>query len=362
MESTEQAHEFLEALWGTGPPRGQPALLWFLKADARAGNPHKASHWIYDFASAAKLVQLRPGYNAYTGMSLPPTNFPCRYNRRVPAGKAAAIPGLWADLDIASTDEAVHRKKELPPDVETVLDLLNSLPVRPTLIINSGNGLQAYWLFDQPWHFNSPSERQQAAALAVAWHRMALANWQSRGWQLDATHDLARVMRLPGSWNQKNDPPRPVQILERDGPRLRREAAETFVRDLGPAPAADGRKQPGKTGGDTILDPGAEPPMEKLQWMVSGNPMFRDSWLRNRPDLSAKSPSEYDFSLASLAIAHGWDDQEIMAMLIAWRRLHGIRQKETNYYYHTIQKLREQRNARLCRVNANTPESTNTGP
>src|SRR5262249_2167871 len=45
------------------------------------------------------------------------------------------------------------------------------------------------------------------------------AKAKAQGGQLDRTHDLARVLRLPGTWNHKTADPVPVRVLTSGGPR-----------------------------------------------------------------------------------------------------------------------------------------------
>ncbi|NIO20327.1 MAG: hypothetical protein GTN76_06200, partial [Candidatus Aenigmarchaeota archaeon] len=49
-----------------------------------------------------------------------------------------AIPGFWFDLDMA---HGVHKKNNLP-DLESGLKLLDEMPLKPSLIVDSGGGLQ----------------------------------------------------------------------------------------------------------------------------------------------------------------------------------------------------------------------------
>lgn len=75
----------------------------------------------------------------------------------------------------------------------------------PSYLINSGGGLHVYWLLETPM---SPIEHRRRAAL--------LANlFKQYGLKADygCTVDCARVLRAPGTWNWKYDPPQEVTIL-----------------------------------------------------------------------------------------------------------------------------------------------------
>src|SRR5262245_23814655 len=90
----------------------------------------------------------------------------------------AAVGALWADIDLAGD---AHPGKQLPPTVEDVLDLLDTLPLPPSIVVHSGNGLHAYWLLKEPCAFDSEVERERAARLARGWHGLVCARALERG-------------------------------------------------------------------------------------------------------------------------------------------------------------------------------------
>ncbi len=120
------------------------------------------------------------------------------------------LPGLVADLDVAGP--AHKTTHTLPPTVDDALRLLDDFPLRPTAIVHSGHGLQPYWLFDEP------AAAQEVAPVLERWGH----TWEQlaghHGWHVDNVFDLARIMRLPGTWNRKAEPV-PVTILEADWTR-----------------------------------------------------------------------------------------------------------------------------------------------
>jgi hypothetical protein len=79
----------------------------------------------------------------------------------------AAIGCLWADIDMAGP---AHPGKALPASFEEVQHLLDDLPLAPSVVVDSGHGAHAYWLFKEPWIFEDEADRRLAAALARAWH------------------------------------------------------------------------------------------------------------------------------------------------------------------------------------------------
>jgi energy-coupling factor transporter ATP-binding protein EcfA2 len=70
-------------------------------------------------------------------------------------------------------------------------------------VIGSGHGFQVWWLFREPWILESVEERERAAALLRRFQATMRAHAAIRGWVIDSTYDLARVLRPPGTINRK---------------------------------------------------------------------------------------------------------------------------------------------------------------
>ena len=76
-------------------------------------------------------------------------------------------------------------------------------------------------LFRSPWELYDARERGDAKALV---HLVQQAVSVAVGMAIDNTSDLARILRVPGTWSRKYDPPRPVQVV--GGTRQRYEARD----------------------------------------------------------------------------------------------------------------------------------------
>ena len=92
-------------------------------------------------------------------------------------------------------------------------------------------------------------------------------------------------------------------------------------------------ERPEETGGGLALDPDAEPSAVRLDALLTADPKFRRSWGQDRKD---QSPTAYDLSLATMAMQAGWSDQEVVNLLICWRRKHGHDLKLGEGYYEII--------------------------
>ena len=92
-------------------------------------------------------------------------------------------------------------------------------------------------------------------------------------------------------------------------------------------------ERPEETGGGLALDPEAEPSAVRLDALLTADPKFRRSWGQDRKD---QSPTAYNLSLATMAMQAGWSDQEVVNLLICWRRKHGHDLKLGEGYYEII--------------------------
>lgn len=112
----------------------------------------------------------------------------CPRSRRDGRREAVTVvPAAWADLDFHQIE---------PDDRDRALAVSTSrierLGMRPTALVHTGNGLQAWWIYQQPVSISSdfPFDRFEAINRGLG---KVLGG--------DAVHDLARVLRVPGTWN-----------------------------------------------------------------------------------------------------------------------------------------------------------------
>ncbi|WNM68362.1 DNA primase/helicase [Mycobacterium phage Tierra] len=128
------------------------------------------------------------------------------------------LAAIWCDLDVKP-----GACRDLPHAHQVIDELSAILGTRPTAIVYSGNGLQPYWPIDdgtiapagsdwQSMAEHSAELRAEAAALLKRWGRLACIVADGLGAKIDrGVYDLARVLRVPGSFNLK-DEPKPVTI------------------------------------------------------------------------------------------------------------------------------------------------------
>jgi hypothetical protein len=235
-------------------------------------------------------------------------------NQRVTKETSLGIGCIWIDIDVATGQ---HGKPNLPPTIEQGLGLIKE-PLAPSIIIHSGGGAHVYWLLKEPLIFTTDDDRIKAEALVRAWQAFIRMRAQDHGWTVDSTHDLARLMRIPGTLNGKTNPPLKVTIEFFDE-KIAYDPSD-FEQYLGDAVTILSKTIPStRFVGDITINPDAHPPMRKFTALLSVDSKIQRTYDRSRQDIKDKSASGYDMALAVFAARAGWSDQEIVDLIIASR-------------------------------------------
>lgn len=125
---------------------------------------------------------------------------PCRERKnehgRTSNDIVAAINCLYADFD----------SKDFEGNKGLALAHILKLSSSPTVIVDSGGGYHAYWIFESPFTISDDNDRQRAARLQACWVGHVGGD--------PGAKDLARMLRLPGTLNRKYEPPRLVTIYQ----------------------------------------------------------------------------------------------------------------------------------------------------
>ena len=90
------------------------------------------------------------------------------------------------------------------PPQTSILESLAEMPLAPLIVNLSGRengGLHAIWLLDRPAEIHDEAQRARIKALSARWQ--ALLRSKLEPYELDATHDLARVLAPSGTRNHK---------------------------------------------------------------------------------------------------------------------------------------------------------------
>lgn len=319
-------------------------LIWTL--------PDGMSYWFTDPGNAATRVEalVAEKRDVYVGCGLSPRAMGSK--NRCPAAEISGIVGVWADVDVA---DAVHTKKNLPPDDESALALINGMGLAPSAIVSSGHGFHAWWLFKEPWVFDGGEDREKAQSLVASWGYTLMSRAKEKGWTIDSAFDLARILRVPGTMNRKvASDIKPVTILSQSDARYDPEDFVDYMIDSVVVSDPHFTVAVGKL----KLDPNAEPPSQKFELLLDNIDNFRPVWNFKRKDLNGDA-SAYDLALCNIAVDCGWEDQEIANLLIAFWRKNNLRMKtREDYVQRTIAKARIDYEKRINGLNVDNGMTT----
>lgn len=326
-----ESNLFLSTVFAKKPPESF-ILIW-----SKSQN-HKESRWYQNPTETSEILQFNNTNDIYFGVGLSPENY--GPYRRCLVADILGIPGFWLDMDIM---DGIHKGENLPPTIEDCINLLDELEYKPSIIVKTGGGLQAYWLFNNLWRFVDNFDREKAIEASKKWIYRFKELAAAHGWHIDPTQDLARVMRLPGTFNHKGPEPRPVEIIAWSD--IRYEAQELVdsvwnveLPNLPAKRSENALKVDYK--GDYKLDSGNIIDGEQFETLMDLNPKLRQSWNHKRRDLVDQSCSVYDLSIAAiLKISCGLEDQAIIDVLQAHRRRYGrddLKIARRDYYDRTM--------------------------
>lgn len=199
------------------PAGGQPAPIFYADGDAQAAarliellqrggayrylwvkypDGRRVTHW----RATTEPVQLPPAADAdiYFGVH-PCTDIPQTDDKGKPA-QPANVRGRNAIVAAANCFFAEWDAKQKEGQAWTdamcdVLDTIAALRYPPTVLICSGGGYQAYWIFPEPFIIHSEDERQLLRELQAGFVGMVGSDGGAK--------DIARVLRIPGTYNMK---------------------------------------------------------------------------------------------------------------------------------------------------------------
>ncbi|GBF23144.1 hypothetical protein tpqmel_0548 [Candidatus Gastranaerophilus sp. (ex Termes propinquus)] len=117
------------------------------------------------------------------------------------------VPFFWLDVDFKNGERNYHKNDNLPnfesaEDMEFVNSTLSIL--KPTYKIFSGCGYHYYWLLSEPLHIKSKQGFDEVKNSSRVLQKIFQAKFKERGFHIDSTFDLARVLRMPNTVNLRN--------------------------------------------------------------------------------------------------------------------------------------------------------------
>lgn len=165
--------------------------------------PDKRTNWFKstDIKSAVSFATAQSrSKDVYYGVCL--REKPLGSNQRGKNEDVSIVTALYADIDIKGP---AHKETELPETQDEAVEFLNSLPIVPSIVVSSGNGFHAYWLLNEPYKISNEEDRNNISDILAGWQKYINNAAKEKGWRLDTVSDLARVLRLPGTLNHKNE-------------------------------------------------------------------------------------------------------------------------------------------------------------
>ncbi|MEE8630209.1 MULTISPECIES: hypothetical protein [Methylobacterium] len=219
-------HAFLEQIF-QGADAGT-VVLW-----SKPGGVHTFPVTNLDGA-AAKLAELALRGDTYVGRGL--QGVPLSAGERGKQEGVVFVGGLFVDID---TREGPHSTPaaQLPADADEALKLIAEAKLPPpTLLIGTGGGCHAHWLYSSPGMILGPDELAAEKMLSKAVQKRLRDTFKARGYVIDGTADLSRVCKAPGTLNHKTAPDlKPVRLIHQSERYDRAKLAELLASDLGMA-------------------------------------------------------------------------------------------------------------------------------
>ena len=280
---------------------------------------------------ARVCASLNGKYNVYFGL--------CPLSNRPPRGRGnesdvGLLTCFWADLDVASEGHKAPKgiaRKEYPPTKAAARDLLHEFGLAPTIVVDSGNGLHAYWVLREPIKL-ADGNRGAVKGVSMAVSQKLLIKSTIAGYSCDQVGDLARIFRVPGTLNIKTDPPKECRIIESSDILIEACVAKyishpELVQDS-LIPGEAGQSAGAVTSTPHLLPSGTGPQQETnipmvVQNLIERDDRFRATWQRRRRDMKDGSASGYDQSIANQLVECNVSDQTIIDAIFAWREKHG---------------------------------------
>lgn len=185
-------------------PAKKFSYLWIKQGNTKKTIPFDVSVPANRLEMAKQaIIYNDKGYDVYFGVCLmdkAPTA-----NNRAKTNDITSQVAIWTDIDIESSAHKSSEKEKLAPNFDTARGFL---PFEASILVSSGYGLHGYNLLDTPLviddsNRNTAKERNRKYLDVIR---------KSAGeYKIDGVADLARVLRVPGTYNYK---------LGRDNPSL----------------------------------------------------------------------------------------------------------------------------------------------
>lgn len=300
-------------------PENTYFLLWH-KQDKR-------SYWI-DKDLKQDLGKIVHGQDDFYFMiGLAPKNFGTR--KRCPQDKICGLVGFGVDIDCSSNLDKKARFKDKDVALNFIYDTLPE-HLTPTLINDTGNGLQPLWIFKEPWLFDTDLEHKEAIKLSHGLNMKFRYNASILGVEIDSVYNLDRLFRVPDTFNAKEAKnKKPVKIIKRSNRYYNPDDFEDYL-EFVPKEVQDVNDVTQTTNYNTEnkhkidLSPDRPCPTQMISIFCDNYDSFQATWDMQRSDFKEQSLSNYDMSIACHVAANNQGTPQMIADFILWfRKKHG---------------------------------------
>jgi hypothetical protein len=319
----------LRTLTETADPE-QFLTIWSLPSK-KAAHYH-ASPQGSDRAMEDAIARAKKGEDVYVSVGLKAT--PPQRGRGTRL-EVTSLLGFFADLDVGK--EGAFESKD------AAISAAITWSPAPTLIVDSGGGIHAWWLFDEPTHITDGDARADIEQQMARW-----ILWFARqtNTTLDPVGDSARVLRVaaprdyphPSPFlNHKTDPPRVCQVVKDDGPRHSlSDLIDAIPDDVESQPFAG---SPSEVDIDDVvvnLKPNIRARLDEdmvhpVNGLLNANDSLRRLFKKERADLQGDA-SRYCYHVALNLYEAGGTDQQVVDAMIYWRQLHNAKDKPHDWF------------------------------
>ncbi len=311
--------DFLSAIVGNYFDEGELCLVVCSQLDAGLIPHHcrsvdEAIHRIAAFTAT---------HNIYVSLGL--LRKPRESSQRGSEPEVQALLGLVIDIDCQHPQRKKSGHFESVPEAVSALE---ALPLKPSLLVSTGFGVHAYWLWKEAWDISDPEEHALARSISQGWNAQVKTQL---GKTIDPTFALNHIYRVPGTINQKYEEKPICEVLELSDRRYDPTEFEPFCSHAVTHAVT------------TRLAPIVDDLPVRVKAAIENSSEFRSSWNHKDRDQADTSQSGWDWRIASTLIDAEFEDQDVAQALYVNRREHGGKVKPKRYYERTISKIRGNR-------------------
>lgn len=140
--------------------------------------------------------------------------------------------GLWLDVDVNIDGHHNELQNQYFDSFQQATDFITALPIKPTIIVNSGGGLHVYYKFDKVLRLETIEERKEINLIYRLFSEYVNQEANKLGKKIDKSNVL-KMMRVPFTYNLKNkDKPKLVTIeYFEDANQLKYEDVKRFLKE-----------------------------------------------------------------------------------------------------------------------------------